>query len=160
MEHNWSEHNAESNQYSPLFGNFYNDFASSGNRISIDRINELFQSGHISPDEHSLLLQRFYPREKRISRFALACLFCSVFTWILMLKFTTYTNTYELLSGEGRLIAGTILPPVSLIFYYLAVREMREVKDVGGSRIAVAGLALALALLTLAIPVLLMKLFL
>jgi len=124
--------------------------------MTIERINELFQSGSISSEEHSLLLKKLHSIERPVSSFAWLSLLCSGIAWILMLKFTKNGREFQLLPGDTRLWVGTMLPSISLIFYYLAKKEISKGEGKKGLEIAARGQALALALLGIVIPVLLL----
>lgn len=159
MEREWNENKSHYDSNRPLFED-YDEYPSvTSNQVGVERLNELFGSGYITAKEHSFLLRKLYPFEKRTSYFAWASLLVASLNWILMLKFTFNDDVYELLSGSGRLTAGTILAPLSLIFFFLAVKEIRKRDDVKGFEIAIAGLTLATALLTIVIPIQLMTLF-
>ena len=145
----------EYNPNSPLFDNFQHqstDYLK--NEISVSRLNELFQTGKITADEHSFLMDQLYPYkpEIRISVFALASLITASINWILMLKFTSGDKVYQLLTGEGRTTAGSILAPLAVIFFIAAIFEIKHRENTKGFSIAVAGLTIAIALLTLIIP--------
>ena len=159
MEREWNENKTNYNSSRPLFEDLYGQPSISSNKISVERLNTLFDEGYITAKEYSFLLRKLYPFEKKTSYFAWASLLVASLNWILMLKFTFNDDVYELLSGSGRLTAGTILAPLSLIFFLLAVKEIRKHDDVKGFEIAIAGLTLATALLTIVIPTQLMTLF-
>jgi len=123
--------------------------------VTPERINQLFQTGAISSEEHSFLMKKLFFQETRISGFAWASLLCAALAWLLMLSFTKGRQSFALLPGEGRLIAGLILAPLSLIFYYLARKEIREsAGEVGGLAIAARGQAVAIAILLIIVPAL------
>ena len=159
MEREWNENRIDFDSSRPSFEDSYSQPQSASNRISVERLNHLFESGNLSAREYSFLLHKLYPVEKRTSYFAWACLLCAALNWILMLKFTLSDDVYQLLTGEGRQTAGTILAPLAVIFFFLAAREIRKQQNVKGFEIAVAGLAIAVAILTIVVPVQLMNLF-
>jgi hypothetical protein len=124
--------------------------------MTIERIDELFRNGTITIEEHSFLLRNIHPTEKSISGFAWLSLLCSGLAWILMLKFTRGGEEYQLLPGNVRIWVGVILPTLSLFFYYLAKKEIREKEGKKGFEIAVRGQVLAIAILVIVIPVIVM----
>src|ERR1044071_1028334 len=116
--------------------------------MTIERINELFQNGSVTSEEHSFLVHKIYPRERSVSNFAWLSILCSVVAWILMLKFTHKNGKeYQLLPNEYRTWVGAILPVVALVFYYLAKIEIGPMNEKQGIEIAARGQTLALAML-------------
>jgi hypothetical protein len=126
--------------------------------MTIERVNELFQSGSITLEEHSFLIRKLSPPERQISNYAWASLLCAAAAWTLMLKFTKNGQEFAFLSREGKITTTMILAPLSLVFYYLARKEARENEEVGGLEIAARGQALSIALLLIVVLFLLMYL--
>ncbi len=156
MNDNLFSQNNEYNPDSPIFNNFkYQTKDFSENEFPISRINDLFQKGIITNGEHSFLIGKFhaFKPEKRISYFAVVSLVTASINWILMLKFTIEDEIYQLLSGENRLTAGSILAPLAVILFVVAYFEVKKLSNVKGLRIGIAGLTLAIAILMIVIPV-------
>lgn len=125
--------------------------------MTLERVNQLFRDGVISAEEHGFLVAILAPSPKRTSGFAWACLVCAAVGWILMMTFTVNGQQWSLLpSGEARLAVGGILSTLSLIMFLVARRETKTRADVGGQSIAAAGLAIAVAILSIVIPVVLL----
>lgn len=124
--------------------------------MDIDRINELFQKGEITGNEHHELLELARPAPQQTAGMAIACLVCGIAGWISMLTFTINGRVVGLLqSGEARLAAGGICSFLTIILYVLAKQRIGAEPGVGGRCIAVAGLTIALMLASIIVPVLL-----
>jgi hypothetical protein len=125
--------------------------------FSLERINQLFQNGNITANEHSALIGKFYPVEKKVSVFALLSLITASINWILMLKFTYHDDVYTLLSAGNKYYISLFLVPLSLLLFAFAIHEINRKENVKGFGIAIAGLTLALAILSITIPTFLMN---
>lgn len=77
-----------------IFEGFDNQRLFSDSQLSVERLNDLFQRGNITAKEHSFLMRKIYPVEKKTSLFALACFLIAALNWVLMLKFTAYGEVY------------------------------------------------------------------
>lgn len=126
--------------------------------FSLERINALLQNGSISEFEHNALIKEFYPVEKKLSGFALASLLIAALNWVLILEFNYHDEIYQLLSAKNRYYVSLLPAPASLLFFFLAVNEIKTRENTKGFSLAIAGLTLALAILSIIIPVFLMKL--
>jgi hypothetical protein len=127
--------------------------------MTIARINQLYELGAISPAEHDLLIRKVVGIERRISISAVLCLLCAMAGWALMLTFTRNGERFGLLEdGESRQIAGLILAPLSLVFFFVAKETIRRDDTLKGMSIAWMGLGMALLILSIVVPVLLMTL--
>lgn len=128
--------------------------------ISVDRLNELFYTNSISSQEHSYLLKKLYSVEKRISVFAWLCVSFAVISWVCLLKFDFNGKIFELMSGKNKFYVMSVLAPLVLFFFYLTYRDIKNNQNVKGFKIALIGATIAVAQLTVAIPVWLMRIFL
>lgn len=159
MEREWNENKDERNFDESSFENSYERLSYDSKKISVERLTFLFENGNITAREYSFLLQKLYPTEKRTSYFAIASLLCAALNWILMLKFTVSGEEYQLLTGQGRQTAGTILAPLAVIFFFLAAREINKQENIKGLAIAAADLAIATVILTIVMSVYLIDAF-
>ncbi len=125
--------------------------------MRLERINQLFENGLITSEEHQFLVRQLYSSEKRTSRFAWYSLLSAALGWLLSLKFTVSGEEYALLPSEARFKVAAVLAPLGLVFYYLARREIRNNLEVGGLEIAARGQAISIAILVIVIPVLLLS---
>ena len=131
--------------------------------MELMRINELLQQGAISAQEHEELVRMAMPPlpiVRRTSGCAVACLLLGALAWVLMLTYTINGRPYSLLpSGEARLAAGGILSLLALGMFFAARSQIRQSRgEVGGMPLAAAGLALAIAIGSIVVPVLLILL--
>ena len=74
MEREWNENKTNYNSSRPLFEDLYGQPSISSNKISVERLNTLFDEGYITAKEYSFLLRKLYPFEKKTSYFAWASL--------------------------------------------------------------------------------------
>jgi hypothetical protein len=108
--------------------------------ISVERLNALFHSGAISSQEHSHLISTLFPSPARISKFAIASFVVSICSWVLMLKYTSSGETYELLNGDGRTVVMTLLSPIALALAYVGMREIQLYENMKGKEFVFATL--------------------
>jgi hypothetical protein len=127
--------------------------------MKVERINQLFEEGIITTQEHQFLIKKLYASNKVTSIFAWASLWSASFGWLLMLKFTVNGREYALSPSEHKLSIGVISGLLGLAFYYLARRDIKNSSEVSGGEIAARGQAISLVILSLIIPVLLLTLF-
>jgi hypothetical protein len=127
--------------------------------MKLERINQLFEEGLITSEEHQSLVKQFCSNYKKTSRFVWASLITASIGWLIMLSYTVNGSERALLSSENRGFAGAIFGFQSLIFYYIAKLEIKNSLDVGGLEIAARGQALSIAILLIVVPVLLLSLF-
>lgn len=126
--------------------------------FSVERLNELFYNQNITSQEHSYLLDKVYPIEKKVSVFAWLCLSCAVIAWLSMMRFNHRGAKYELMSADYSLYVASFLTTTALVFYYLSYREIHKKRRLAGSNIALIGLTLTIAELTVTVPTWLMHL--
>lgn len=133
------------------------DYSYANSTISLERVNQLFKDGSITSTEHSELIKKLYPFEKKISAFAVLSLILSSINWILILKFSYGDDVYQLLTGENRYYVSLFMAPISLIFFFLAYSQIKKDDQTKGFSIAIAGATLAVAILSVTIPVFFMR---
>ena len=126
--------------------------------IPDERLDELFDNGHISSKEYSFLMRKLYPIEKSTSIYAWLCLAVSAVSWVSWMKFNFGDNVYELMSGGTRLKVVSLLAPLTVFLFFMAYKLIRTGKN-GGFEMALVGITIAIAQLTVVVPVWIMLLF-
>jgi hypothetical protein len=126
--------------------------------IPDERLDELFDNGHISSKEYSFLMRKLYSTEKKISVYSVLCLVVSAISWVSFLKFEFGDDVYQLMSGSMRFKVVSFLAPMAVFFAVLAFREIKS-RNRNGVEVAIVGCTIAIAQLTIVIPVWLMKLY-
>jgi hypothetical protein len=141
-------------EYTTIFEEEYRNINSTQyGDISLYRLNQLFQNGSISSEEHIFLVEKLFPAAERISIFAIASLITSITAFILTLKYTSGGHEYSLLSGDGRALAMTVFCPISILLAFIAYKEFRINDSVKGREFAAAGFIMsAMFLITMVIP--------
>lgn len=123
------------------------------------RLTDLYNRNYLTKDEYYLLSNNTSSdNRKQVSKFAISSLLVASINWIFMLKFTYVDDVYTLLDGEITFYVSLFLAPLSIFLFYIANKEINENSELTGKEFAYAGLAIAIAILSTAIPTLLMYL--
>jgi hypothetical protein len=151
----------EKQPFNKISDNFFasESFDSETSEMSVERLNDIFYAGYISPQEHSFLLRKLYAVEKKISVYAWLCLSCALVSWISFLEFSFGETDYTLTSSDNKTRLVSVFAPLAIIFFCLTYREVKSKYNVKGLEIALVGVSVAVAQLTIIIPVWLMLLY-
>ncbi|MDF2192756.1 hypothetical protein [Paraflavitalea sp. CAU 1676] len=125
--------------------------------MTIDRINQLFENGHISAEEHNELINQSVAVVKKNSTYSYWTIGLGLTGYLLMLTFTKNGHEFSLLgNGTQRLWAGTIFSLLGL-FTFLKARAEIEAQQYK-QNLAYIGIGVIAAVLMVSIPVHLMSL--
>ena len=123
--------------------------------MTIERINYLYQNGHISAFEHSELTKNYHSKAKN-SILSYITLITGFLGWILMLTYTQNGQTVGLLSnGESRLFSGLFFSTLTIFLFLVTRKRSSNLNE--KINYAYVGLGVAIAIQFIAIPVLFMS---
>lgn len=125
--------------------------------MTIECINQLFENGLITSEEHQELINQTIGNPKPTSKYNKLTFFFALCGYLLMLTFTKNGHTFSLLSnGNQRLWAGAIFSALGLFTFYKYRKEIDSQRN--HNYLAYIGIGLIVSLLVIVIPVFLMLL--
>jgi hypothetical protein len=124
--------------------------------MNIERINQLFQGGYITAEEHNLLIQQKVGSPKKKFTYSLLTFIVGLAGNLLMLVFTKNGTQFALLSdGKHRLWAGAICSVLGIFTFLKARKEMSRPQN--NEHFAYIGIGIIITLLLIVIPIFFMS---